>query len=81
MDQENASPSIQKPIDAEPTLTFSEAIEEATVGKKIHKLEWKDRGYYGFLDGTTLRLHHPDNTIHDWIISEGDLTGDDWIVI
>jgi len=78
---EETSPSIQKPTDSEPTLSFSEAIEEATIGKKIHRLEWGDREYYGFLDGTVLRLHKPDDTKYDWIISEGDLTGDDWIIV
>jgi hypothetical protein len=81
MAEENSSPSVQKPVDAEPTLTFPEAMTEVSLGKKIHKLEWKDKEYYGILEDEKLKLHKPDGKTYDWIISEGDLNGDDWVIV
>jgi len=63
------------------TINFPSAIKELTNGKKIHKLEWKDKNYYGLLDEAQLRLHKSDGRLYDWIISEGDLLGEDWIIL
>jgi hypothetical protein len=62
-------------------MDFPDAIREVTVGKKIHKLEWADRGYYGIVNGGVLSLHKPDGKFYQWVINDGDLTGADWIVI
>lgn len=62
-------------------MDFPSAIKEVTVGKKIHKLEWSDRAFYGIVDGGTLKLHKPDGKFYQWVISDGDLAGNDWIVI
>lgn len=76
------SPVIKKGVvEGEPTLNFSQAIAKVLDGKKIHKLEWKDKGFYGFLNGERLQLHKPDGKDYDWIISQGDLGGDDWIIL
>ncbi|HSX45066.1 MAG TPA: hypothetical protein VLF39_03100 [Candidatus Saccharimonadales bacterium] len=62
-------------------LTFSEAIAELLAGKSITKLEWDDTDYYGVLADDRLRLHKPDGELYDWILSEADLKGDDFIVL
>lgn len=61
--------------------TFPEAIKAVIDGKKITKQEWDDPEYYGLLNGEFLMLHKPYGTFHQWIVSYGDLTGDDWYVI
>lgn len=63
------------------TMDFGDAMREVVNKKRIHKLEWNDMDYYGFLDGGRLRLHRPDGTITEWNVSEGDLNGDDFITI
>jgi len=70
-------------IDITPTeeMNFPDAIREVINGKKIFRLEWLDKGFYGFLNGETLSLHKPDGASYKWIISSGDLTAEDWIVI
>lgn len=65
----------------EKEMDFSEAIREVIRGKKIFRLEWLDRGYYGYLNGDVLSLHKPDGENYKWIISQGDLEGTDWIII
>ncbi len=62
-------------------MDFPKAIKEVIAGKKIYRMEWKDRNYYGFLNGDILSLHKPDGKIYQWIINDGDLMGKDWIVI
>ena len=62
-------------------MTFPEAMKEVIGGKKIHKKEWEDKEYYGFLNGDILSLHKPDGKNYQWIISDGDLYGDDYIIL
>lgn len=75
------SPVPQKIEEAIIELSFGEAMNEVLLGKKITKLEWNDKNYYGFINDTILSLHKPDNTIHQWILSEGDISGTDYIII
>ena len=70
----------QKTIETKP-MTFSEAIKTITNGGKVTKTEWGDSGYYGVLQDGKLMLHKPDGKFYDWIISDGDLNGVDWIEI
>ena len=62
-------------------MSFQEAIGHVIDGKKIHKLEWEDLGFYGCLEEAQLVLHKPDGKIYQWSISEGDLLGKDYIII
>ena len=62
-------------------LNFNEAIAELLAGKSITKLEWDDKQYYGTLADNRLRLHKPDGQLYDWILSEGDMKGTDYIVL
>jgi len=62
-------------------LSFGEAMNEVLLGKKIHKLEWKNVEYYGFINDTILSLHKPDGKIYQWTLSEGDISGTDYIVL
>lgn len=63
------------------TMDFLCAIKEVVIGKKIHKLEWVDKEFYGFLNDDILSLHKPDGKNYQWIISNEDLIGNDYIVI
>ena len=59
---------------------FGTAIMSLLEGKRIVKEEWPE-GYYGFLKDSKVLLHKPAGTTHDWLISEGDLAGNDWRII
>ena len=60
---------------------FITAIQHIISGKKIHKLEWEDKEYFGFLNGEILSLHKPDGKNYQWVISLGDLNGKDYILV
>ena len=75
------SPLPQVNLESIPKLTFPEAIKAVIDGKKITKLEWNDKSITGFLgtDGH-LKINLPDK-LNDWILSDGDLNGTDYIVV
>lgn len=62
-------------------LDFPGAMREIIAGNRIHKLEWKDPNYFAFMNGEILSLHKTDNKNYQWIISLGDIEGDDYIVL
>lgn len=68
-------------VDVKNLISFPEAIGQVIKGKKITRVEWKDAGYYGFLNGETLSLHKPDGVNYQWVINDGDLMADDWYTI
>lgn len=64
-----------------PTLSFAQAIEKVALGKMISRLEWDNTAFYGVLKDGQLMLHKPDSKFYQWIISDGDILGDDWFVL
>lgn len=62
------------------TYTFFDALREVSNGRSITKLEWKNNGIYGKLVDNKLYIHI-DNEFKQWIISDGDLLGTDWVVL
>lgn len=61
-------------------LTFFDALKEVAEGKRITKLEWADKNTYGILTDGHLKIMLNDG-LKDWIISDGDLNGTDWIIL
>ena len=74
------SPKPQDVIDTN-TMNFPQAIQQIIKGKKITKIEWGSTEFYGILKDAHLVLHKPDGIFYQWVITEGDLIGTDWIVI
>jgi hypothetical protein len=65
-------------------MTFFEALEKVLDGKRITKLEWKDKRHYGILKEEILQIHkagEKEDLLHPWIISNGDLSGDDFVIL
>lgn len=62
-------------------MSFYEALAELQNGVKITKVEWGNEDVYGILKDGVVMLHKDDDKFYNWIISDGDLGGDDWYVI
>lgn len=62
-------------------MDFPDALREVIAGKKITKLEWCNKEVYGVLDGEVLVLWKDDGKEYQWILSEGDIKGEDWVII
>ena len=83
-DNQSSTLSPQKVIKIEgeiKTMDFPEAIRAIIEGKKITKLEWNDKKIYGVLNDNILMLHKRDGVMYKWMLSDGDLLGEDWIVV
>lgn len=67
----------------QPRMSFPDAMKKVIEGKRVTKLEWydQDKGYWAELKGGFLMYHKPDGRDYQWIISDGDLLGTDYIVI
>ena len=75
------SPIIEEAVIKEKELDFYEALKEIVSGKKVTKIEWGDKEFYGLLDDSKLKLHKPDGKLYDWILIDGDILGTDYIII
>jgi hypothetical protein len=65
-------------------LSFFKALESVADGKRITKLEWGNKNTYGLLKEDILQLHkngESEDTLHPWIINNGDLLGEDFVVL
>jgi hypothetical protein len=64
------------------SMTFPEAIQAVIDGKRVTKLEWEaneEPESYGELRDGFLMLWR-NGKWHQWLVSDGDLLGKDWIV-
>ena len=79
----STSPKISKTEIVRPQemLDFPLAIAEVIAGRKISRQEWQNKEYYGVLSDGRLKLHKSDGQFYDWIVTDGDLQSEDWVVI
>ena len=59
-------------------MDFGQAMKKVLENKKIARLEWPGH-VYGFLQEGVLMIFT--DSVHQWIISDGDLTATDWVVV
>ena len=85
MDQpiQSQSPTAQpiKEAEVEKLMKFPEAISAITDGKKVTKISWENKEYFSELRDGLLKLHKPDGRYYEWTVNEGDMTGEDWVII
>lgn len=62
-------------------MDFPDALREVIAGKKITKLEWCNKEAVVFLEKEILTIYKGDGKPYQLILSEGDLRGEDWVVI
>lgn len=61
-------------------LSFPDALKELIAGKQITRLDWEDKNSYGLLKNGLLMIHLKDKD-YQWLVNDGDLLANDWIVI
>ena len=62
-------------------IDFYEALIRIHNGKRVTRLEWQDPEYYCLMHDYRLCLHKPDGKIYSWIINDGDMAGEDWVIL
>jgi hypothetical protein len=71
---------LVSPRPSKTTLTFIEALQEIQNGRLVTKLQWDNDRFFCGLQGDRLQLHKPDGVWSDWVITTGDMNGDDWVI-
>lgn len=64
-----------------PKIDFYKALKAVEEGFKITKVEWNNLNFYVVLNEHKLQLHKDDNRYYDWIVSDSDMVGKDWVVL
>lgn len=73
-------------------MDFSSAIKQVLEGKRVTRLNWGNPEIYLLMfmfgninarvpTGKYLTIHHADGAMHPLYISDGDMLGDDWVVV
>jgi hypothetical protein len=63
-------------------MTFYDAVKAMVDdNQKVTRVEWANTIEYGLLKDGILTLHKADGKYYSWIISDGDINADDWIIV
>ena len=62
------------------TLDFPSAMREVMNGRRIRRQEWEDEATHCTLHKGMLLIHQNGEN-RGWVISDGDMEGQDWVVI
>lgn len=71
-------PNVARTADDE--MEFPEAIAAVITGKKVARVIWSNDDCV-FLSGGFLSLRKTDGSLHQLLVSDGDLHGTDWFII
>ena len=71
------------------TMNFYDAIRQAIEGKKIQRISWPTPDYGVMSDlsvkgkglGELMIYTSKDGKLHKWIINDGDINGEDWVIV
>jgi len=65
-------------------MVFPHIIENILGGNRVTREGWDDKRHCVLLKDYILQLHkagEAEETLHPWIISEEDLTAEDWMIV
>lgn len=61
------------------TMNFFDALKQISVGKIISRISWNNTDYCLLKNGWL--TIYTKNSFHSWLVSDGDIDGNDWIVL
>jgi len=73
--------SPEPPKKKNENLTFDQAMTEMLQGNSVTKKEWNDKEVHGLMRYGRLTIHKADGKYYDWILTDGDLYGEDYHVL
>lgn len=74
------SPVPVRKSESEP-MTWGQACAAVIIGRRVTREGWAEPETVVFLHAGTLHLRKADGSLHTLIVSEGDLTATDWLVV
>ena len=61
------------------TMDFPDAMKEVIKGNKVRRISWETQGDHGLIKDEWLSIYTKEK-YHTWLVSEGDMEGQDWVV-
>ena len=62
------------------TMDFPDAMKEVIKGNKVRRVSWETPTDHGLLREEWLSIHTK-GKYHTWLVSQGDLEGQDWVIV
>ena len=62
-------------------VDFPSAVAFLKNGDKVTSIAWGDENIYGVMKEEMLLLHKSDDKFNSWIISQGDMDANDWVIV
>lgn len=62
-------------------VDFPSAVAFLKNGEKITRVDWGDENIYGVMKKEMLLLHRSGDKFNSWIISQGDMDANDWVIV
>jgi hypothetical protein len=62
-------------------MDFPSAMKEVIQGRKVRRIEWESEEVFVFLHDKYLSIQYPGKSPSPLLVSDGDLMGEDWIVL
>ncbi len=79
---EETSPRTSPQVKSNGTMTFTSCLNKLMLGERCRRLAWEDDGIYVVIQDEKLKIFNTDDKIlHPLIISAGDISGTDWIIV
>jgi len=63
------------------TMSFFDALHKVRAGKMVARISWANKDYCLLKDGWLTIYTSKDEKFHTWIINDGDMDGQDYIVV
>lgn len=61
------------------TMSFFDALKKIQAGKMVKRISWGNQDYCLLKD--TFLMIFRNGKFHNWIINDGDMEGQDWIIV
>lgn len=81
-DAEVATTTAMSPKRDTTEMDFYEALKAILEGERVTRLEWPGPEHYCLMYNHRIHIHRPDDgKLHPWIIQDGDMAGEDWVIL
>ena len=63
-------------------MNFYDALKAILDGESVTRLDWADSEWHCCMHNGRLHIHRPDTgQLHPWTITDGDMVGEDWVIV
>lgn len=73
---EPLAPTQSKPV----TMNFYDALRRISEGKLVKRISWANGDYCLLNEGYLSIYKNKEGKIHAWMVNDGDMEGEDWII-